>query len=229
MTAGKILVVEDDPSIVQGLTLNLTMEGYEVAVAQDGVEAVERFASDRFDLVILDLMLPRMNGLEVIEAIRRRDAELPVLFLSARDAQADKVKALELGGDDYITKPFGLPELLARINVALRRTKKVGDAIQFGEVTIDLAARRVERTGQTVELTSKEYDLLIFLLRSKGRALTRAQILGGVWGDSYDGTERTVDNFVARLRTKLEKDPEHPLHIETVRGVGYRFEQGQRP
>lgn len=229
MSAGRILVVEDDPSIVQGLTLNLTMEGYEVVVAQDGVEAVEKFSGDRFDLVILDLMLPRMNGLEVIEAIRRRDADLPVLFLSARDAQADKVKALELGGDDYITKPFGLPELLARINVALRRTKKVGDTIQFGEVSIDLAARRVDRAGQTVELTSKEYDLLVFLLRSKGRALTRAQILGGVWGDGYDGTERTVDNFVARLRTKLEKDPERPLHIETVRGVGYRFELGQRP
>ncbi|MFO0727168.1 MAG: response regulator transcription factor [Myxococcota bacterium] len=229
MSGARILVVEDEESIVQGLKLNLSMEGYTVDVARDGASAVEKASQEGYDLVLLDLMLPRMNGFEVVEAVRKRGVEVPVLFLSARDAQADKVKALELGGDDYITKPFQLPELLARIHVALRRTRKMGDSVTFGEIAIDLSARRVERAGAAVELTSKEYDLLVYLLRSKGRALSRQQILERVWGGDYEGTERTVDNFVARLRNKLEKDPEHPLHIETVRGVGYRFEIAASP
>ena len=229
MSGEQILVVEDDPSILLGLDMNLTTEGYVVTRARDGAEAVARFGERSFDLVILDVMLPRMSGLDVLEHIRRASATVPVIFLSARDAQPDKVKALELGGDDYVTKPFGLPELLARIKVALRRRGEPRPpstprgALRVGEILIEPEARAARGPDGALELTAKEFDLLVLFARAAGRALSRGQILEAVWGDDYEGTERTVDNFVARLRAKIERDPDRPTRLETIRGVGYRL------
>lgn len=228
MSAGRILVVEDDPSIVQGLTLNLTMEGYEVTVAQDGVEAVEKFASDRFDLVILDLMLPRMNGLEVIEAIRRRDSDLPVLFLSARDAQADKVKALELGGDDYITKPFSPRELVARVKAMLRRQALDREAPAeptkppklHGELELDAERFRVRFAGRDIVLTVTEFAVLDALLSQPGKVYTRSELVDRAYEFDHHVTERTIDSHVRRIRKKFDADGEP---IETVYGLGYRL------
>jgi len=223
----RVLVVEDDPSILAGLELNLSMEGYLVTTAEDGPVAVEIASRLDFDLVLLDVMLPRMNGFEVLEAMRRRQPALPVIFLTARDAQGDKVLGLDRGADDYVTKPFSLPELFARINATLRRSRRaMGPApnlISFGPLEIDVSARTARRAGQPVELTARELDLLMYFARSRGRVLTREQILRNVWGDGYEGTDRTVDNFVARLRTKVDPDPDKPELIETVRGVGYRY------
>ena len=225
----RILIVEDDESILAGLTLNLEMEGYQPIQAKDGQEGVDKFVSEAPDLVIVDIMLPKRNGFEVLDAIRASDATVPVLILSARDRKDDKVLGLELGADDYITKPFDIAELLARINAALRRKRLDGapnpTQIEFGPTTIDTVARRVATGGEEVDMTTREYDLLLYLVRSNGRVVTRQQILDQVWGQDYEGTERTVDNFVARLRNKLEANPEKPAHIQTVRGVGYRFER----
>jgi two-component system, OmpR family, alkaline phosphatase synthesis response regulator PhoP len=225
MSGERILVVEDDESILSGLLLNLEMEGYQVKAARSGQDAVEAVEEVHVDLVLLDIMLPGINGFEVLDAVRRRRADMPVIFLSARDAQHDKIAGLNLGADDYITKPFSLPELLARIKAALRRSQKqvAPGTLGFGSIEIDTQARIVKRSGRAVELTAREYDLLVYLARARDRALSREQILRNVWGDDYEGTDRTVDNFIARLRTKLEQDPEAPVHIETVRGVGYRF------
>ena len=220
----KVLIVEDDESILEGLELNLETEGYQVLVARDGETAVERFQSETPDLVLLDLMLPALDGFQVLSIIRRKDPEIPVLILSARDTEREKITGLNLGADDYITKPFALPELLARINAALRRRRgAVRDIFGFGDITIDHAQRRVTRGGEALEMTTREYELLIHLVRAKNRVLSRGQILEAVWGRDYEGTERTVDNFIARLRTKLETDPERPKFLETVRGVGYRL------
>lgn len=234
MTGARVLVVEDDASILAGLELNLSMEGYQVVTAADGEAAVELLQRPEFDLdlALLDVMLPRKNGLEVLEVVRRLRPDLPVIILSARDTQGDKVEGLDLGADDYVTKPFGLPELLARINATLRRFRRVSGPqahiIGFGDISIDTQARAVTRAGAPVELTTRELDLLVYFARSRGRVLTREQILRNVWGDDYEGTDRTVDNFVARLRTKIERDPESPEHLETVRGVGYRFKHDLR-
>ena len=225
-----ILVVEDDESILLGITINLEAEGYAVEAARDGVEGVEAFRRLAPDLVVLDVMLPRLNGFEVLTTIRRADHEVPVVLLSARDTQSDKVVGLDLGADDYVTKPFGVAELLARVKAALRRRRlKLGPSpgqIVFSDVQVDTVARRVTRAGSELEMTAREYDLLVYLARSRGRVLSRAQILQAVWGDEYDGTERTVDNFIVRLRNKVEADPDQPKYIETVRGVGYRFNPG---
>ena len=227
MTDERILIVEDDESLVDGLVMNLEMEGYSVSVALDGREAVEAIRREKPDLVLLDVMLPELNGFEVLSALRRDNPELPVVMLSARDQPDDIVIGLDLGADDYVTKPFDLRMLLARINAAMRRQRlELGPApneITFGRIVVDTAARRVTKQDEAVELTTREYDLLVFLARSHDRVLTRTQILDRVWGRDYDGTERTVDNFVARLRTKVEEDPNDPRHIETVRGIGYRF------
>lgn len=234
MTGARVLVVEDDASILAGLELNLSMEGYQVLTAADGEAAVELLKRPELDLdlALLDVMLPRQNGLEVLEVARRLRPDLPVIILSARDTQGDKVEGLDLGADDYVTKPFGLPELLARINATLRRFRRVSGpqahVIGFGDVSIDTQARTVTRSAVPVELTTRELDLLVYFARSRGRVLTREQILRNVWGDDYEGTDRTVDNFVARLRTKIERDPENPEHLETVRGVGYRFKHDPR-
>jgi two-component system, OmpR family, alkaline phosphatase synthesis response regulator PhoP len=224
----RILVVEDDESITLGLRMNLEAEGYSVTVAVDGDEALAAVRENPPALVILDVMLPRVNGFEVLRILRREGLTMPVVMLSARGAEMDKVMGLELGAEDYITKPFGLAELLARVKAVLRRDAMVrADAKQLlraGEIEIDTAARRVLRGGQIVSLTATEFDVLMCLVDARGRVLTRDQILARVWGPGHHGTLRTIDNFVLQLRNKLEADPAAPKHLVTVRGVGYRFE-----
>ena len=221
-----ILIVEDDPSILVGLRMNLEMEGYVVSTATDGNAAIELFSGHKPDLVLLDLMLPELNGFEVLEWIRAQAPETQVMILSARDAQSDKILGLDLGADDYITKPFQLSEVLARINARLRvqRLRASSQAkIEFGEISIDTSARVARRAGEALEMTAREFDVLLYLARRPNRVVSRAQIIENVWGDDYEGTERTVDNFVVRLRNKIERSPDEPRHIQTVRGVGYRF------
>ncbi|HSN93074.1 MAG TPA: response regulator transcription factor [Anaeromyxobacteraceae bacterium] len=227
--AEKILVVEDDPSILRGLQINLGMEGYTVRSAMDGETGLSLARSERPDLVVVDVMLPRMGGLEVVRAIREEDPDLPVLILSAKGQEADKVAGLKLGADDYLVKPFGLKELLARIDALLRRRRARGETgpdrsiRRAGRIEVDLAARRATVSGREIDLTSREFDLLAFFLGHPDRVHTREQLVQAVWGSRYLGTARTVDNFIARLRSHVGDDPERPRHIETVRGVGYRF------
>ncbi|MEZ4310882.1 MAG: response regulator transcription factor [Polyangiaceae bacterium] len=221
-----VLVVEDDPTLRLGLTKTLRSEGFRVEVAKTGPEGVELSQRLRPDLVLLDVMLPGMNGFEVCEELRRADADLPILMVTAKGEEHDKVRGLKLGADDYIVKPFGVAELCARVHAALRR-KRAKEAestvVTFGEVTVDFRAHRVSRSGSPVEMTALEVRLLRFLIEREGLLLPRQRILDGVWGADYFGTERTVDNFINRLRTKLEVDPKAPRHIVTVRGAGYRF------
>lgn len=222
-----ILVVEDDPSITLGLQMNLEAEGYEVTIATDGDDGLAR-AGD-VDLVILDVMLPKMNGFEVVKAIRSRGNHVPVVMLSARGAEMDKVMGLELGAEDYITKPFGLAELLARVKAVLRRDGIARQApeqiVRAGDLQIDSAMRQVSKAGEPVPLTATEFDVLWCLVDSSNRVLTREDILTRVWGAGHHGTLRTIDNFLLQLRTKLETDPAEPEHLLTVRGVGYRFKR----
>lgn len=224
----RILVVEDDESIAMGLEMNLGAEGYEVALARAGDEGLERARCGQFDLVILDVMLPRMNGFEVLRSLRATSTSPPVLMLSARGAEMDKVMGLELGAEDYVIKPFGLAELLARVKAVLRRNGRVAPsaetALRAGDLVIDPSTREVFRASQPVELTATEFDVLLCLVNAKGRVLSREQIQTAVWGPNHHGTPRTVDNFLLQLRHKLEDDPQHPRHLITVRGVGYRFQ-----
>lgn len=220
---GKILVIEDDPSILLGLRMALGKEGYEVTSAEDGLAGLELAESGRFDLVLLDVMLPRLNGYEVLRSLRRSGRTIPVVVLSARSGEWDKVTGLDLGAEDYITKPFSVPELLARVRAALRRRRHEA-LLAYGDWTIDPERREVCREGATVELTATEYNVLWELVRAQGRPLSRAQIFEAVWGPQHHGTHRTIDNFVAQLRNKLERDPAEPRHLVTVRGVGYRLE-----
>ncbi len=224
----RILVVEDDESIAMGLEMNLSAEGYEVAVARAGDEGLARARGEPFDLVILDVMLPRMNGFEVLRSLRAASATPPVLMLSARGAEMDKVMGLEIGAEDYVIKPFGLAELLARVKAVLRRNGRAPraeeTALRAGELAIDPSTREVFRAGALVELTATEFDVLVCLINAKGRVLSREQIQSAVWGPHHHGTPRTVDNFMLQLRQKLEGDPQRPRHLVTVRGVGYRFQ-----
>ena len=224
--AEKILIIEDDKSILRGLRLNLEMEGYEIETAMDGQEGIDKFEETTPDLIILDIMLPQRNGYEVLEAVRSHDPEVGVLILSAREGHDDKVLGLSLGADDFLSKPFELRELLARIDARLRRKRLNRGQTEihgFATVEIDGLARRVSKDGQLIEMTSREYDLLVYLLRRPERVVTRSQILNEVWGDDYEGTDRTVDNFIVRLRNKLEENPADPKYFQTVRGIGYRF------
>jgi DNA-binding response OmpR family regulator len=222
----RVLIVEDDESILQGLRLNLELEGYAVTTARDGRAGVEEHRRHRPALILLDVMLPQLDGFAVLAEIRKIDTHVPVLILTAKDAQGDKVAGLGSGADDYITKPFALPELLARIKAALRRSRLPsgpGARIAFGDIVIDTETCRVSKGGTELELTAREYELLLFFAKRKDRVVSRDQIIEGVWGDDYEGTERTVDNFISRLRTKIEDEPDTPRHLLTVRGFGYRF------
>lgn len=223
----KILVIEDDRSLRDGLALNLKASGYRVLVAADGDEGLRRAFDDAPDLIILDIMLPGMSGLDILQELREQRVEVPVLILSARDQLPHKLEGFGLGADDYITKPFDLKELLARIDAALRRQRlrrRDEPTFCFGNVVVDFGARTVSRDGKEVALTPREFDLLALLVRNPRKAFSRDQILREVWGYDYEGTARTVDNFVVSLRQKLEKDPQNPRHLVTVRAVGYRFD-----
>jgi two-component system, OmpR family, alkaline phosphatase synthesis response regulator PhoP len=223
----RILVVEDDESITLGLEMNLEAEGYDVSIAVDGEDGLRRAREDRFDLLILDVMLPKMNGFEVVRALRSQGQHVPIVMLSARGAEMDKVMGLELGAEDYITKPFSLAELLARVKAVLRRDgiarQKQGNVVRAGQLEINPHTREVMRDGALVELTATEFDVLWCLVDSQNRTLPREEILTRVWGPGHHGTLRTIDNFMLQLRNKLEADPSEPKHLVTVRGVGYRF------
>jgi DNA-binding response OmpR family regulator len=222
----QILVVEDDPSIQLGLKMNLKREGYGVGVAEDGLDGLEQLRSGDWDLCILDVMLPKLNGYEVLRTMRLEGIQTPVVVLSARTEEYDKVTGLDLGAEDYVTKPFSLPELLARVRAALRRrggAKAASMSWQFGIITLDPVTREITKRGEPVELTVTEFNILATLARAQGRPLTRKQIYEAVWGEGHAGTHRTIDNFVAQLRGKLEDNPAAPDLLMTVRGVGYRL------
>jgi DNA-binding response OmpR family regulator len=240
--ACRILVIEDDPSISLGLRMNLAAEGYDVGIAEDGRSGLERALQEPWHVIILDLMLPKLNGFEVVRHLRSQGNETPVVMLSARSAEADKVMGLTLGAEDYITKPFGIAEVLARIKVALRRglrqqqpapavaapNNEVREPsprpiVSFGEVEIDVDKREVRKAGELVEMTATEFDVLNTLVSAGGAVLSRRQIFERVWGPNHHGTPRTIDNFVAQLRQKLEPDSDRPVHVVTVRGIGYRL------
>jgi two-component system OmpR family response regulator len=226
----KILIVEDDATLQQALRYNFQREGYQVVSAADGEQALDLAAREQPDVVILDIWLPKLDGLEVCRALRR-DSNVPILMLTARDEEIDKIVGLELGADDYLTKPFSMRELLARVKAMLRRSQMLRSAeqpagagpLESGDLRLSLDEHRVYRDGREVQLKPKEFDLLAFLMQRPGRVFTRAALLSQVWGYSYAGDSRTVDVHIRWLREKLEPDPAHPVLIETVRGVGYRF------
>jgi two-component system, OmpR family, alkaline phosphatase synthesis response regulator PhoP len=236
----RILVVEDDESIALGLQMNLEAEGYAVETVADGETGLERALTESPDLIILDVMLPRQNGFEVVAHLRDQGSRVPVVMLSARGSETDKVMGLNLGAEDYITKPFGLAELLARVNAVLRRAelhrdrRKRGEpeqepedvtkgARKFKDLLIDPKVRQVSRSGEPITLTATEFDILWCLVTAEGQVLSREEIQSRVWGPEHHGTLRTIDNFLLQLRAKLETDPANPCHLLTVRGVGYRF------
>ena len=222
----KILVVEDEPAMVAGLRDNFEFEGYEVITAQDGVEGLERALEESPDLVVLDVMMPRMSGLEVCKQLRAKRASLPIIMLTARGQEIDKVVGLELGADDYVTKPFSIRELLARVKSVLRRTAvlpKDKEQHSFSDVEVDLRRCRVVRSGKALDISSKEFDLLKYFICHPGETLSRDRLLEDVWGYENYPTTRTVDTHLVRLRQKLEPDPEQPQYFLTVHGTGYRF------
>ncbi len=222
-----ILVVEDDRSTRVAVVENLKFEGYGVLTAADGEEGLSLALDKRPDLVILDIMLPKMNGYEVCETLRKRGVTMPVLMLTAKGQEYDKVLGLEIGADDYITKPFSVRELLARVKAALRRERialSTDTPAEFGECVLDFERHVLTRKGREVSLTKTEFDLLKHLVTHRGRTLSRQQLLNAVWGFDYYGTDRTVDRFIAVLRKKVEGDASNPRHIVTVHGFAYRFE-----
>lgn len=222
-----ILIVEDNEDLAFGLRTNLEVQGYQVEVAADGPTGLEAACSSRPDLIILDLMLPGLDGFEVLKSLRQQDVCIPVLILTAKGNEIDKVNGLRLGADDYVTKPFGLMELIARVEALLRRApRSTSDDQQltgFADIRIDPAARQVSRSGEPVELTPKEFDLLMALLRRNGAVASRLDLMGEVWGHQSAIISRTVDTHIAELRRKLEADPARPRHILTVRKSGYRL------
>jgi DNA-binding response OmpR family regulator len=225
----RILVVEDNPDLAYGLRNNLEIEGYQVDVVEDGSVGLARAREAGPDLMILDLMLPGMDGYRVLKTLRDEGRQMPILILTARGEEADKVRGLRLGADDYVTKPFGVLELLARVEALLRRTALGGDGAgppeRFGAVEVIPASRSVLREGRAVALTPKEFDLLLALVRRRGAVASRMELLTEVWGYSAAVLSRTVDTHVAELRRKLEADPAAPHHILTVRKAGYRLEK----
>jgi DNA-binding response OmpR family regulator len=228
LSGKRVLVVEDDASIAIGLRINLESEGYEVEVAEDGEKGLELARTTAPDLLVLDVMLPKKNGLEVLHELRGEGRTMPIIILSAKAGEMDKVAGLELGAEDYVGKPFSLAELLARVRAALRRGGSVIESrrarVSFGEVEVDLDARNVWKAGEIVDMTAREFDVLVCLMNERGRVVSRDEIFRRVWGPNHHGTPRTVDNFIQQLRAKLEIDPQEPRHILTVRGVGYRFD-----
>ena len=225
----RILLVDDEQSIQTLLSYPLRKDGYHVTSALDGGEALQRFEEGRFDLVILDLMLPRIDGVEVCRQLRSR-SQVPIIMLTAKGSETDKVAGLEVGADDYITKPFSMREFRSRVKAALRRSRMGGEAateesIESGELTIDFERRMVTLGEAEVRVTYVEFEILGALARSPGRVLTRETLLEHVWGDSEYRDPRTVDVHIRHLREKLESDPKEPEYLFTVRGVGYRFKE----
>ncbi len=229
MSREKILVVEDDSAILTGLSDLLTGEGFAVEAARDGQAALASYRADRPSLVLLDLMIPQVSGLDVCREIRRADPLTPILMLTAKGQEVDKVVGLEMGADDYIVKPFGVAELVARVRAALRRAAaraagaKDMSVLAFGDVRIDPRTFTGRKAGRDFEVTAREIELLRFFLRHDGEVVERFTLLDEIWGVRYEGTTRTLDQHIAKLRQKIEDDPAAPRHIQTVYGVGYRF------
>ncbi|MDY0361418.1 MAG: response regulator transcription factor [Desulforegulaceae bacterium] len=230
---GNILIAEDDKNIREGLVDTLEMEGYNVTAAKDGVEALEFFSERDFDLVLIDIMMPKKNGYDVCMEIRRKNLAVPVLILTAKGEEIDKVAGLNLGADDYITKPFGIHELMARIRAALRRSEictggrendQENDIFRFGDYEVDPKRFVLIKNNEKKDITKKELDILKLLSSRKGEVVKRDEILNRVWGMKYYGTTRTLDQHIAMLRKKIEKDPSSPIYIKTVHGLGYRYD-----
>jgi DNA-binding response OmpR family regulator len=220
-----VLIVEDDPALLRGLCDNFDRAGYSVIAARDGVAGLKAALTDRPDLILLDLMLPRLDGYEVCRRIREAGLDMPILMLTAKGNEEDIVLGLNLGADDYVTKPFSIKELLARCNAFLRRRRaELPDVFLFGDCRLDLGSHRLFRGGQEVQLSPKEFRLLELFARREGRALTRDEILTSVWGTGILVTARSVDRCVTTLRHKIEPDARRPTFIRTIRDVGYRFE-----
>ncbi|KPK45554.1 MAG: XRE family transcriptional regulator [Dehalococcoidia bacterium SM23_28_2] len=222
----KILLVDDEPTLVATVKYNLEREGYQVVTAIDGESGLSLARTERPALVILDLMLPGLDGFEVCR-ILRREMSVPILMLTAKTEEVDKVVGLELGADDYVTKPFSMRELLARVRALLRRAEtpaEEANVVTAGDLQVDLRRRQATRRGQALVLKPKEFDLLVFFLRNRGRAFTREQLLNQIWGYDFAGDTRTVDVHVSWLRQKIEDEPAKPTRLITIRGVGYRFE-----
>ena len=228
----RILVVEDDRALREGLAMNLRLAGYEVVTASDGDEGMQQAFDSRPALIVLDIMMPGWSGLDILEELRKRGSRVPVLILSARGTTPDKVEGLNHGADDYMTKPFDLPELIARVERMLQRgrtEREDAPPLAFGNVTINRAERSLQVRGKKVDLSAREFDLLCLLAASPGRVFTREAILEKVWGWDYDGTSRTVDNFVAALRKKIETGRPRSRYIHTVPKIGYKLEVAKKP
>ena len=221
-----ILVVEDDAAISLGLQKNLKFEGYEVLTATRGDQGLEMALEKQPDLIILDIMLPNMSGFEVCKTLKRNEVDIPIIILSAKDQEIDKIMGLDLGADDYLAKPFSIRELIARINAVLRRKKRYEKDLEtfaFAGVEIDFAARTVTKAGEELDFSPREFDLLAYFVRHPNEVMDRRQILNKVWGYDYYGTARTIDNFVTKLRQKIEPEADKPKHFVTARGIGYKF------
>ena len=224
-----ILVVEDEQHMLMGLKDNLEFEGYKVDVAAEGNLALQKILQQKYDLVILDVMLPNVSGFDVCKRARKEGVQTPIIFLTAKSEEIDKVIGLETGGDDYITKPFSLRELLARVKAVLRRTQVIGSEsdndkqIQIGNLTINFDTYNASVNGQPEKLSAKEYEILKCLWRRKNAVVSRDTLLDDVWGYDYQPSSRTIDNFILKLRQKIENDPNNPQHIITVHGLGYKL------
>lgn len=220
-----ILIVEDEPAMASGLRDNLEFEGYVVRIACDGEEALASAAESPPDLILLDLMLPRRNGLDVCRELRRRGLSVPIIMLTARSQETDKVVGLELGADDYVTKPFSVRELMARVHVQLRRIASEGSVehFRFGEIELDFKRHHAARAGRILHLTAREFDLLRYFVRRRGETVSRDELLDKVWGMGAYPLSRTVDNHIAKLRQKIERLPAEPEYLITVHGLGYKF------
>jgi two-component system alkaline phosphatase synthesis response regulator PhoP len=222
----KILIVEDEPNMVAGLRDNFEYEGYEVLTAADGQEGLAKALKTSPDLIVLDVMMPKMSGLEVCKQLKAKRPSIPIIMLTARSQEVDKVVGLELGADDYVTKPFSIRELLARVRAVLRRSHTLPreqESYSFGQVQVNLRTCQVQRAGKPVECTGKEFDLLRYFLCHPGETLSRERLLEDVWGYEHYPTTRTVDTHLVRLRQKLEPNPEEPRFFLTVHGIGYKF------
>jgi len=223
----KILIIEDEEDLVKGLKLNLADEGYEVDWAADGVEGLRKALEERPHLIILDIMLPKMNGLDICRELRQKNISIPIIMLTAKGEEIDKVLGLEIGADDYMTKPFSIRELLARIKAHLRREKRekktVPEVYRFGDIEIDFTHFKVKRKDKELDLTSLEIEILKYLIAHREEVVTREALLDKIWGYERYPTTRTIDNHILKLRKKIEGDPSHPEYILSVYGEGYRF------
>jgi DNA-binding response OmpR family regulator len=221
-----ILIIEDDVSILRGLKDNLTFEGYRVHTSTDGQEGLKLAVEKHIDLLLLDIMLPGMNGYEICRRLKKEKPQLPVIMITARGSEMDTVAGLDIGADDYISKPFGIPELLARVRAVLRRTSTDGKEIEtysFGNVSLDFKKFQVTVNNEQTELSSKEFAIMKYLIEHEQEVIHRHDLLEKVWGFEVTPTTRTVDNYILELRKKMEKDPSNPKHIITIRGAGYKF------